>query len=327
MPRNARLDAQGVLQHVIVRGIEKRKIFLDDVDRETFVKRLSDLLVTTQTECLAWSLMTNHFHLLLRSGGTGLPTFMRRLLTGYAINFNKRHKRAGHLFQNRYKSIICEEDPYLLELVRYIHLNPLRAKLVKTMGALDNYPWSGHAAILGNQKIEGQAIETVLSLFGKKVPTARVKYRVFVEEGVAQGRRNDLVGGGLRRSQGMAVDAGEIESFDDRVLGSGEFVEHLRQDKELYDKLPLTISLNKLIVRVAEFFGVESSALKRRSRLAQIVEARGAICFLAVREIGYSGVAVGQVLNMNRSGVCIAARRGEVLVQRNPVIKEKVLGR
>ena len=174
--------------------------------------------------------------------------------------------------------------------------------------------------------MEGQTIETVLSLFGKKVPTARVRYRAFVEEGIAQGRRNDLVGGGLRRSQGTAVDGGEIESFDDRVLGSGEFVEHLRQDKELYDKLPLTISLNELIERVAEFFGVESSALKRRGRLAQIVEARGAICFLAVREIGYSGVAIGQVLNMNRSGVCIAARRGEVLVQRNPRIKEKVLG-
>jgi REP element-mobilizing transposase RayT len=168
MPRKARLDAQGVLQHVMVRGIEKRKIFLDDMDRESFVKRLSDLLVETKTECLAWSLMTNHFHLLLRSGSKGLPTIMRRLLTGYAINFNQRHKRVGHLFQNRYKSIICEESTYLLELVRYIHLNPLRTKLVKTMVALDNYPWSGHAVILGFQKMEGQTIETVLNFFGKK---------------------------------------------------------------------------------------------------------------------------------------------------------------
>ena len=310
----------------MVRGIEKRKIFLDDTDRESFVKRLSDLLVATKTECLAWSLMTNHFHLLLRSGSTGLPTIMRRLLTGYAINFNQRHKRAGHLFQNRYKSIICEEDPYLLELVRYIHLNPLRSKLVKTMGALENYPWSGHAVIMGSHKMEGQAIEAVLSLFGKKVTTARGKYRAFVEEGIAQGRREDLVGGGLRRSQGTTVESGEIESFDDRVLGSGEFVEHLRHDKELYDKLPLTISLNELIERVAKFFGVESSAIKRRRRLTQIVEARGVICFLAVREIGYSGVAVGQILNMNRSGVCIAARRGEVIMHHNPEIKEKVLG-
>jgi hypothetical protein len=136
-----------------------------------------------------------------------------------------------------------------------------------------------------------------------------------------------LVGGGLRRSQGPASEEGGIESFDDRILGSGEFVEHLRHDKELYDKLPLTISLSELIKRVAEFFGVESSALKRRSRLLQIVEARGAICFLAVREIGYSGVAVGQMLNMNRSGVCIAARRGDILMQRNPRIKEQVMNK
>src|ERR1039457_3854430 len=175
--------------------------------------------------------------------------------------------------------------------------------------------------------MEGQTIETVLSLFGKKVPTARVRYRAFVEEGIAQGRPEGMVWGGLWGGAGEdGVGGGEIESFDDRVVGSGEFVEDLRQDKELYDKLPLTISLNELIERVAEFFRVESSALKRRGRLAQIVEARGAICFLAVREIGYSGVAIGQVLNMNRSGVCIAARRGEVLVQRNPRIKEKVLG-
>ena len=77
---------------------------------------------------------------------------MRRLMTGYAVTFNKRHKRSGHLFQNRYKSIVCEEDPYLLELIRYIHLNPLRAKLVQDLKELDKYPWTGHSAILGHRK-------------------------------------------------------------------------------------------------------------------------------------------------------------------------------
>ena len=77
---------------------------------------------------------------------------MRRLMTGYAVTFNKRHKRLGHLFQNRYKSVVCEEDPYLLELIRYIHLNPLRAKLVQDLKELDKYPWTGHSAILGKIK-------------------------------------------------------------------------------------------------------------------------------------------------------------------------------
>ena len=152
MPRQARLDAPGVLQHVMARGIERRKIFWDDKDRASFLERLAVILEETQTQCYAWVLIPNHFHLLLRTGATPLSTVMRRLMTGYAVTFNIRHRRSGHLFQNRYKSVVCEEDPYLLELIRYIHLNPLRAKLVEDLNALDKYPWSGHSAILGRRK-------------------------------------------------------------------------------------------------------------------------------------------------------------------------------
>ncbi|MCK4467709.1 MAG: transposase [Desulfobacterales bacterium] len=165
MPRQPRLDAPGVLQHVMARGIERRKIFWDDKDRSSFLKRLAMLLEETQTQCYAWALIPNHFHLLLRTGlsasadasrcragPTPLSTVMRRLMTGYAVTFNIRHRRSGHLFQNRYKSVVCEEDPYLLELIRYIHLNPLRAKLVEDLKSLDKYPWSGHSAILGRRK-------------------------------------------------------------------------------------------------------------------------------------------------------------------------------
>jgi len=133
MPRQARLDAPCILQHVMARGIERREIFKDDQDRQSFLDRLSIILEKTQTQCYAWALIPNHFHLLLRTSLTPLSKIMRRLMTGYAITFNKRHKRSGHLFQNRYKSIVCEEDPYLLELIRYIHLNPLRADLVKDL--------------------------------------------------------------------------------------------------------------------------------------------------------------------------------------------------
>jgi putative transposase len=152
MPRKARLDAPGILQHVMARGIERRKIFWDDKDRTLFLERLAIILEETQTQCYAWALIPNHFHLLLRTGPTPLGTVMRRLMTGYAVTFNRRHRRAGHLFQNRYKSVVCEEDPYLLELIRYIHLNPLRAKLVKDLKALDKYPWTGHSALLADNK-------------------------------------------------------------------------------------------------------------------------------------------------------------------------------
>ena len=137
MPRKARIDAPGALHHIICRGIERRRIFYDNADRDDFVKRLSVILSDTATPCYAWALIPNHFHLFLRTGTAPIATVMRRLLTGYAVSFNRRHRRHGHVFQNRYKSILCQEDPYLLELVRYIHLNPLRARVVSGLKELD----------------------------------------------------------------------------------------------------------------------------------------------------------------------------------------------
>jgi len=239
MPRQPRLDAPGLLQHIMARGIERRKIFFDDKDRESFLERFAGILEETQTQCYAWALIPNHFHLLLRTGPTPLRNVMRRLMTGYAVTFNKRHKRSGHLFQNRYKSVICEEDPYLLELIRYIHLNPLRAGLVKDLKELDKYPWTGHSAILGRRKnplasaikepksgltnqtapqsqdrksairnpkseiiLADRTIQDVLLNFGETKKTAQKRYREFVVKGIKQGTREDLQGGGLVRSAG-----------------------------------------------------------------------------------------------------------------------------
>jgi putative transposase len=108
MPRLARLDAPGVLHHVIIRGIERKPIFRNAADRDDFIDRLSLLVPDTETRCYAWTLMGNHAHFLFRSGSDGLSRLMQRLLTGYAVGFNRRHRRHGQLFQNRYKSIICQ---------------------------------------------------------------------------------------------------------------------------------------------------------------------------------------------------------------------------
>jgi len=239
MPRQPRLDAPGLLQHVMARGIERREIFKDDKDRKSFLDRLAVILEETQTQCYAWSLIPNHFHLLLRTGLTPLSKVMRRLMTGYAVTFNKRHKRSGHLFQNRYKSIVCEEDPYLLELIRYIHLNPLRAGVVKDLMELDKYPWCGHSAILGKRKnplipqppkqpnrftplncskgaptgiqrgpdrpnrpekaLAEKTVEDVLLHFGDTKSASRRTYREFVKKGIDQGKRSELQGGGFVR--------------------------------------------------------------------------------------------------------------------------------
>ena len=116
MPRQSRIDTTGALHHVIARGIERRRIFDDELDSSDFVENIGLILEQTETTCYAWALIPNHFHLLLKTGPVPIATVMRRLLTGHAVRYNRRHKRHGHLFQNRYKSIVCQEDAYLLEL-------------------------------------------------------------------------------------------------------------------------------------------------------------------------------------------------------------------
>ena len=118
MPRQARLDAPDALHHIIVRGFGRREIFTDDDERYDFLERFGGLIDETNVGCYAWTLVPNHFHLLLRTGSVPIAAVMRRLLTGYATRFNRRHRRHGHLFQNRYKSILCREDTYFLQLVR-----------------------------------------------------------------------------------------------------------------------------------------------------------------------------------------------------------------
>jgi len=316
MPRAARLDIAGLLQHVIVRGVERRDIFLDDHDRQSFLDRLSSLLVQMETECLAWSLMTNHVHLLLRPMQAKLGHFMRRLLTGHAVTFNLRHHRSGHLFQNRYKSIICEQEPYLLELVRYIHLNPLRAGIVKGIAELNDYPWSGHAVLLGRREMPGQNVEEVLGYFGKRAKSAREKYKAFVADGISLGQREELVGGGLRRVLKLAGNE-LVTSYDDRILGSSDFVERLKQEKEVAERLDARIPLTQLIKSVAECAGIEPQELCQRGRKTMVSDIKSIICFLAARRIGYSGEIIAKALGITRSGVCRAASRGAALVAQN----------
>jgi putative transposase len=133
--------------------------------------------------------MTNHFHLLVRTGREPLPAGMKKILTGYVNGDNRRPRRYGHLFQNRYKSIVCEDDPYLLELTRYIHLNPLRGGMVGSMQGLNKYPWTGHSAIMGRMRRQWQETHTVLGYFGKRRGYATRRYEKFVREDIGEGKR------------------------------------------------------------------------------------------------------------------------------------------
>lgn len=329
MPRLARMDAPGVLHHVTIRGVERRRLFRDNQDRENFLNRLEALLPETQTDCYAWALIPNHAHFLFKTGGAPLSTLMRRLLTGYAVTFNRRHKRHGQVFQNRYKSIVCQEEIYLLEMVRYIHLNPIRAGLVSDLTKLDRYPYCGHSALMGEIKRPWQTVQYVLRYFRKTVPSARKAYMRYLEEGVDQGHREDLIGGGLIRSLGgwTAVRKAREKGLargksDERILGEPDFVEEiLAQSGEHYERgydlVRRGYDLNRIVDRVAEILEMEPDQVLSKGRQREKVVARSLLCFWAVRELGLSLTELAPQLEMTVPGIGYAVQRGELIVREN----------
>jgi len=314
MPRQARLDTPGTLHHVIIRGIEKKPIVDDIKDNKEFLFRMGVLSTEEKTTIYAWALMTNHTHILLRSGPGGLSKFMRRFLTGYAIYYNHRHKRHGHLFQNRYKSIICEEETYFQELVRYIHLNPLRANMVPNMSKLDGYPWCGHAVIMGRRKQDWQDRVYVLRRFGKKEKEAKNKYRSYVQEGISLGARPELVGGGLIRSLGGWSNVismrrhGDRDLSDERILGNGDFVEQIikEADKRIKRQLPES-SQQKIIVQIRQEIcdkkKVNIKELRSGSRRRFVSEARRIIACRLVKDHGIPLSEIARSVGVSTSAV------------------------
>ena len=314
MPRQARLDAPGTLHHIMGRGIDRIKIFRNQVDRVDFLDRLGELCRAGYIRVYAWALIPNHFHLLVRTGDQPISYSMRKLLTGYVVNFNKRHKRFGHLFQNRYKSIVCEDDPYLLELTRYIHLNPLRAGLVKSLKELKSYPWSGHSRLIETSQDEWQDTETVLSYFSPNRKRAIKKYESFIAEGVTQGKRPELTGGGLVRSMGGWFEVvsqrhkGERMVSDQRVLGSGEYIKTVyaeadHKQKETLRLLWGKIELSTLAKKIAGRESIRPEDLCTGKRMRSVVKARRLFCQLAVNKMGYSGAEVARFLGLSASAV------------------------
>lgn len=320
MPRGPRLDAPGILHHVMARGIEGGRIFQSDKDREDFLRRLAGQVEATGLQVLAWALLPNHLHLLVRTGRRSLPSVMRRVLAGYAVAFNRRHRRQGHLFQNRYKSIVVEEEPYLLELTRYIHLNPLRGRLVRDLAALNRYPWSGHSVLMGRVRRSWQAVDEILGQFAPTSREARRRYRAFVAASVHQGRRPELVGGGLRRSAGGWASVAALKrgrerwAFDERVLGSGAFVEQILHEAE--SQVPAgwgakaALTLPSVIERMARAFGVRETEIIGGSRRRPVAHARAAVSAVAVRSLGLPATRVAQALGVTVMAVLRGVDRG-----------------
>lgn len=323
------MDAPGVLHHVMGRGIERRKIFIEEDDYQDFIERLGAVCEGSGAVCYAWVLIPNHFHLLIRTSKGNLVEVMRKLMTGYAVNFNLRHKRAGHVFQNRYKSVICQEEPYLLELVRYIHLNPIRARLVPDVAELFKYPWSGYRVLMGKGSYPWQDVEEVLGRFGKTLGEARRRFRSFMEEGVVHGKRPELMGGGLIRSLGgwevvkrMRRRRERILS-DTRILGDGDFVGRVLREAEAEQD---TMEVTELISRVAVELGVEVEEVRGAGKSKAVADARALISYIAAERYKIRGVEVARVMGVSQAAVSKMVSRGKRVRMDHPGLEKKIGG-
>jgi hypothetical protein len=236
------------------------------------------------------------------------------------VRFNRRHRRHGHLFQNRYKSVLCEEDPYLKQLVAYIHLNPLRAGMVGDVKELKAYPFTGHSALMGKRVRPWQDTGFVLALFGKTVSEARRNLEEHISKWSARGRRPELTGGGLIRSAGgwhavkEAYRDGIRISSDERILGSSDFVETtLKQSGEAYDRrLRMKsggLDLSAVVAAVCRHLQVDERELESTSRRLEVARARALVSHIATRELSIPGSEVARRFHIDRSAVSRAAHR------------------
>lgn len=290
--RKPRLLFPGGLYHVIARGNQKQKTFLTKEDYLKYLRLLGEQLELREIKLFAYCLMPNHVHLLMEQAGNHpLSRYMQRLQTAYTQYFNRKHEKVGHLFQGRYKAIVVDKDSYLLELVRYIQLNPFRAKLEKQPG---EYPWTSHKQYMGQEKKPLAKAEAgpVLAMFSKRKKEAQRAYVRFVGEGSEEGHREDL-----------------YDVRQGHVLGDMEFEQEAHQKA----RKPLAMASLKVRKTLPEIWkwllkreGHQTEPEgHRRSRLME--EA----AYLAFEGCGISQREIGSYFGINQSAVCHAIRRLE----------------
>ena len=322
MPRQARLDVPGALHHIMVRGIDRANIFRDDEDKARFLERLGQTVSEGKCTVYAWVLMDNHVHILFKSGKQGISAVMRKLLTWYAQYFNRKHRRTGHLFENRYKSILCDEDNYLLALIRYIHLNPVRANIVTTLEQLDRYPWSGHRTLIGKAKHPWMDVDHALSEFGTTRRKAVNEYRRFMQAGLSQGRLPELTGGGLIRSKGgwsqvLSIRrSGRKEEFDERILGGSDFVNAILKESEEKSVRQLKLrrsgkTIDKIIEEECKKKRISPNELKGGGRRRKVSTLRATIAKRGLDELGLSMAEIARHVGVTTSSIAKTVKRLE----------------
>lgn len=275
MPRGPRDDAPGTVHHVMVRGIERRLLFVDDADREALLRRLARLIVELGFLCFAWVLMPNHVHLVIRSARVSVSRLMARLGTGYAGYFNRRHERVGHLFQNRFRSRRVTDDADLLGLVVYVNRNPVEGGLVDPT-ALAGFPWCGLGALLGVRPPRPfESVAETLGLFDPDPARARACIRSWLANADVASAPEEAIP--LRGAPAAALS---------RVA-----------------------TLEALQQAICLGFGVSPAALRSRRRGEPLVAARSALARRAVSELGLSGAEVARWLGLTRAAVSLMLER------------------
>lgn len=261
MARRPRVFAPGLLYHVIVRGNQRRKTFLNDADYQAYLERLSRYRRRYGYNVHAYCLMPNHVHLLLESSHQPLAKLMQGLQQSYSQYFNLRHRKVGHVFQGRYKAIVCQKDEYLLELVRYIHLNPVRSGMVKEP---ERYRYSGHRAYA-----EGKATETVDPRQALGMLGGKARYRAFVSDGIKDGHKEEY-----------------YEAEDQRFLGTEGFGEKLREQRD-EPRPTKRRGLDPVVKVLSNALRIGVAELKSADRSWAVSKARTMIAYVLIRRLGY----------------------------------------
>ena len=262
MARRPRLFVPGLFYHVIVRGNQKQKTFLVDQDYQAYLERLAKYRKKYDIVLYAYCLMPNHVHLLLETSGEPLSKFMQGLQQSYTQYFNRAHQRVGHLFQGRYQAIVCEKEAYLLALVRYIHLNPVRAGRARMP---EQYEYSGHGVYLKGKATEVLDPAPVLELLG-----GRGAYRRFVLDGIKEGHKEEYY---------------QVE--DQRFLGARGFGEKIKGQAERDKKRIAKKSLGAALKELARELKISPQILMSPDRGWEISRARATVAYTLVRRLGY----------------------------------------
>lgn len=299
MARRPRPLAPGLLYHVIARGNHRQKTFFDQSDYHAYLDRLAKYCQQHQVRLYAYCLMPNHVHLLVETGAVPLSKFMQSLQQSYTQAFNRRHRKVGHLFQGRYHAIVCEKDRYLLALVRYIHLNPVRAGLVRQP---DRYAYSGHRAYLMGHATAGLDPTLVLRMLG-----GRAAYQRFVRGGMEEGHKDEYY---------------QVE--DQRFLGTKEFTERLKAEahEPVWTRRP-THPVHRVLKAVAGALDRSPAELASPDRSWQLSRARVLVAYTLVRRLGYRLTEVAAALGRDAATVsALLSRVAARLPQDNTLRRE-----